>query len=152
MELKDWVGLVVPIISNGILIYLFQSYFNKKLEKTQRRSNQISAVVKEYQMIAEKISVLLQNFTYDVSETEQSNIMGQIFAIASKELFPYFDRHTNILEHFQNVNRNTLDCTNNLRNAFATQNRELAVQYLNELNKYLQKLSNECDEYILNRL
>ena len=152
MELKDWIELLVPIITNGILIYLFQSLFSKKLEKKQGKATQIITIVRQYQLFAEKISDLLQNFTYSLDETEQNTILSQVFGVAAKELFPYFDRHSVILENFQNINSDTLICTNKLRDALSAQNRESAVIYLNELNKHIQMLSNECDAYILKKL
>ena len=152
MELKDWKELLVPIITNGILNYLFQSLFSKKLEKKQGKATQIITIVRQYQLFAEKISDLLQNFTYSLDETEQNTILSQVFAVAAKELFPYFDRHSVILENFQNINSDTLICTNKLRDALSAQNRESAVIYLNELNKHIQMLSNECDAYILKKL
>ena len=60
MELKDWIELLVPIITNGILIYLFQSLFSKKLEKKQGKATQIITIVRQYQLFAEKISDLLE--------------------------------------------------------------------------------------------
>ena len=152
MELKDWIELLVPIITNGILIYLFQSLFSKKLEKKQGKATQIITIVRQYQLFAEKISDLLQNFTYSLDETEQNTTLSQVFAVAAKELFPYFDRPSVILENFQNINSDTLICTNKLRDALSAQNRESAVIYLNELNKHIQMLSNECDAYILKKL
>ena len=99
MELKDWIELLVPIIANGILIYLFQSFFSKKLEKKQGKATQITTIVRQYQLFAEKISDLLQNFTYSLNEIEQNAILSQVFAVAVKEMFPYFDRHSVILEN-----------------------------------------------------
>ena len=152
MELKDWIELLVPIIANGILIYLFQSFFSKQLEKKQGKATQITTIVRQYQLFAEKISDLLQNFTYSLNEIEQNAILSQVFAVAVKEMFPYFDRHSVILENFQDINSDTLICTNKLRDALSAQNRESAVIYLNELNKHIQMLSNECDAYILKKL
>ena len=37
MELKDWIILIVPIISNGILITLFQTILNRKIERKNKR-------------------------------------------------------------------------------------------------------------------
>ncbi len=152
MELKDWIELVVPIVSNGILIFLLQGYFNRRLERKQGKAAQIATVVREYQKHSEKISNLMQNFAYSLEEAEQNAILTQIFSVAAKELFPYFDRHSIILENFKETNSDTLECTNKLRDALAAQNHQLAVKYLNELNKYMQKISNECDKYILNNL
>ena len=149
MESKDWIELIIPIVSNGILVYLLQSYFNRRLEKKQGKATQITAIVQEYQKYAESISRLMQNFAYSLEEAEQNTILTDIYAIATKELFPYFDRHSAILNDFKEINSATLECANKLRDALTTQNRQLAVKHLDEFNGYMQKISNECDQYIL---
>lgn len=39
MTQKDWVLLVVPILTNGLALYLLQLYFQSKLKRNERRND-----------------------------------------------------------------------------------------------------------------
>jgi len=39
METKDWIVLIVPIVSNGVLIFAFQKLFEKRIAKLNKRQD-----------------------------------------------------------------------------------------------------------------
>lgn len=38
METKDWILLFVPIVANGIILYLIQLYFQSKIKKNEHKT------------------------------------------------------------------------------------------------------------------
>ena len=38
METKDWVLMIVPIVANGILVYIIQSLFQAKLKHNEHKN------------------------------------------------------------------------------------------------------------------
>lgn len=149
MNKSAWLELVVPIFANGVLIYLIQSYFSKKNDKQKSRTSQIRVVVREYQVIAERISDILQKFSYDNLGEEQNIILNDLFRVMVMEFHPYFCRHAKVLSHFADLDKAIKDSANNLGDTLKTNEVKEARKHLNELNKLLFELSNECDRYIL---
>ena len=39
METKDWILLGVPILANGIIVFIFQKFITIKLERLTKKSN-----------------------------------------------------------------------------------------------------------------
>ncbi len=48
MECKDWIILVVPIICNGIIIFVFQKILSKKIERQSKRQDIRDDVLKKF--------------------------------------------------------------------------------------------------------
>ena len=44
MEIKDWILMIVPIVANGLLIYIIQSFFNN--ESRQQFQDYINTLFK----------------------------------------------------------------------------------------------------------
>ena len=64
MEAKDWILLVVPIISNGIFVFIFQKIIIVKIEKINQRNAIKNDVYK--------------NFWYKLRELNESFIQANI--------------------------------------------------------------------------
>lgn len=58
MSKKDWIILLIPIISNGVIIFLFQMWMQKKLDKSRIVEERKKEVVNTYFQLL-----------YDTSET-----------------------------------------------------------------------------------
>ena len=54
METKDWILMIVPIVANGILIYIIQSFFQSKLKHNEHK-NEVKRKIN-----AELFSMLLE--------------------------------------------------------------------------------------------
>ena len=54
METKDWIVMIVPIVANGILIYIIQSIFQSKLKHNEHK-NEVKRKIN-----AELFSLLLE--------------------------------------------------------------------------------------------
>lgn len=39
METKDWITLIIPIVANGFVIFIFQKLFEKRLKKITKRQD-----------------------------------------------------------------------------------------------------------------
>lgn len=48
MNTKDWILLTVPIISNGILIFVFQAIIKRKFDKIQNVDNRKKVIVENF--------------------------------------------------------------------------------------------------------
>lgn len=48
METKDWVTLFVPIVCNGVLLFLIQQFFSRKIKKIEWNWEYKQKVIEEY--------------------------------------------------------------------------------------------------------
>ena len=44
METKDWLSLCIPILCNGIILFVFQQIYSRKIEKFDKRNSYIKDV------------------------------------------------------------------------------------------------------------
>ena len=48
MECKDWIILLVPIICNGIIVFVFQKILSRKIERQSKRQDIRDDVLKKF--------------------------------------------------------------------------------------------------------
>lgn len=48
MECKDWIVLLVPIICNGFIVFVFQKILGKKIERQSKRQDIRDDVLKRF--------------------------------------------------------------------------------------------------------
>lgn len=48
MELKDWIIMLVPIILNGVCLFIFQLLFKRKFEKMEKKTEYRHVILKEF--------------------------------------------------------------------------------------------------------
>lgn len=58
METKDWILLGVPILANGIIVFIFQKFITIKLERLTKKSNIRDEII----ILFGKITVLKRSY------------------------------------------------------------------------------------------
>ena len=87
MEWKDWILLVVPIVMNGIILYIFQVLINKKIERKNKR-NEVRDEI--YLTFIKIIRDLNSCFIFSDSEVRnETDIKRKIEEIAKKVIAVY---------------------------------------------------------------
>lgn len=76
---KDWAMVLIPIFGNGVLIYLFQLYVTKKIEKRKFKD---AIELKLYDKLAELNQVMIQsnaNIQSNASNQDIGEIVRNIY-------------------------------------------------------------------------
>lgn len=63
METKDWLVLVIPIVCNGIILFLFQQFYLAKSKKFERLSTYKQDVLKKFLSYLQNFYTLLRNIS-----------------------------------------------------------------------------------------
>ncbi|HNX63729.1 MAG TPA: hypothetical protein PKI60_00895 [Oscillospiraceae bacterium] len=105
MECKDWILLLVPIILNGLMVYivqiLFQSYNKKQMDSYEKKKSINSTF---YEVLLNSKNAF-RTFGYAVTDTPDdedkiSNALGEFFRSITK-ILDYYDDHNYFLENYK---------------------------------------------------
>lgn len=97
---KDWAMVLIPIFGNGVLIYLFQLYVTKKIEKRKFKD---AIELKLYDKLAELNQVMIQsnaNIQSNASNQDIGEIVRNIYNCVV-EVIKYYDTNKSILQRYQ---------------------------------------------------
>lgn len=96
---KDWAMVLIPIFGNGVLIYLFQLYVTKKIEKRKFKD---VIELKLYDKLAELNQVMIQsnaNIQSNASNQDIGEIVRNIYNCVV-EVIKYYDTNKSILQRY----------------------------------------------------
>lgn len=92
MEGKDWIILLVPIICNGIIIFVFQKILSRKIERQSKRQDIRDDVLKRFW---NKLQELNDTFVQtNIAAMRDPNVAGNslgIFQSAILDIIQYYD-------------------------------------------------------------
>lgn len=147
MSLKDWVLLLVPILCNGVTIFVLQRMFEKK---------QIIMTIKmEYaSVLRKKIDIALEDHAIATQLTNEGNHENDTKIIASirkyindsKDVYYYYIQNKDTFQHFE---RNMSELTNLLTklaecgNQKNIDNEKFSVLF-NMIRDVLMKMKKDC--------
>lgn len=155
METKDWILMVVPIISNGILVFLIQSIFQSRLKHNEHKDE-----VKR-KINSELFSLLLEsknNFralghclTDHPESTELFNQNLGKFNFGIRKLLDYYNDYSFYLSNYFSIIQR-LESTYNEYIAFGrshlTLNNESRQQLQDYINTLFKLICNASERYI----
>ena len=86
MSLKDVILLIVPIVMNGFLIFVFQSFVSKKMEVKRREQNFKYEVTKQYYVLLQMINEVV-NTTIKESPNLNDDELSKMFNTVSDRIW-----------------------------------------------------------------
>jgi len=106
MEIKDWIVLLIPIFSNGFLIWMFQYLINKRQEHVDRYSKLREEIFRDYLKRVEAAIIIFKEITVaqgrahdDPTETNLE-ILGESFTKLKRTILAvveYFNTYKIVL-------------------------------------------------------
>lgn len=152
MELKDWILLFIPILFNGILIWIFQfmlkSFFEHK-EFYKKLREQI------FNVYIEKLSECIElnrKVTFSVVNSSDNNDLEQnIYKLRDniRNLLFYYEMYTVILStndkvanEYSKIKIRYMEWIENWNN------NNIQISFLKDCGIILQSIMNECLKYI----
>ncbi len=92
MECKDWIVLLVPIICNGFIVFVFQKILGKKIERQSKRQDIRDDVLKRFW---NKLQELNDTFVQtNIAAMRDPNVAGNslgIFQSVVLDIIQYYD-------------------------------------------------------------
>lgn len=140
MECKDWIILVVPIICNGIIIFVFQKILSKKIERQSKRQDIRDDVLKKFW---NKLQGLNDTFIQmNIAVMRDSKVVGNWLNICQNviwDIIQYYDTNEFDLkvfaEEYNDFRNSWINFENTCRN-YAGKRRNCEMQ--EQLGKKLQ--------------
>lgn len=108
MELKDWILLVIPIVCNGVILFLFQQILMIQIKKNERINTYKQDVLKEFLSYLQEFYIQLRNIRsidsersgkeYEFSSLwnpavkamENMVVFFDVHPVTTKKVRPYF--------------------------------------------------------------
>lgn len=134
MECKDWIILLVPIICNGIIVFVFQKILSRKIERQSKRQDIRDDVLKKFW---NKLQELNDTFVQtNIAAMRNPEVAGNSFGIFQSvvlDIIQYYDTNEFDLkvfaEEYIDFRSSWIDFENTYRNYVGKQlNREMQEQ------------------------
>ena len=102
METKDWITLIVPIVANGFIIFVFQKLFEKRLKKLTKRQDIRDDVLHTFWKKLQSLNELFLQLNIQ-SRNDPSIVANSISFFGPKvlEIVQYYDTNKYDLEIFE---------------------------------------------------
>lgn len=94
MENKDWIVMIVPIIFNGIFIFLFQRKIEQKVDRQNIRQSLRDTVVKEFWIKLQRLNdTFVQTNIAIMYNPEVAGKSRDIFQEVILDIIQYYDKN-----------------------------------------------------------
>ena len=96
MELKDWLVIIIPIASNGIILFLFQQLFLAKAKKLERTNTYKQDVLKDFLSQLQEFYRLLRDISKISDRSGQEHTFASLWNPAAnfmQTLIVFADTH-----------------------------------------------------------
>lgn len=148
METKDWILLLVPILCNGVIVFLLQKTFEK-------RQLVLSEKYKYVALMQQKVDYALELFVKAIQTTgddlTQINWLNQ-FAKSYCEVYYYYQQNQTLFKHLENymeeliktheeIQKDLLTIENNKHTPEVVSHMESLFRKTNDL---LQSIQKDC--------
>lgn len=147
MEIKDWVLLLVPILANGIIIWLFQKIFESKFERMSKRSSfRDDVIMCFYQKVQNLNDTMIQMNVSVTSNPDSVSVELNKTHMEVLKIFKYYDSNKYDLDVFEKE----FDAWKESWNTFETtvqeySNRPLTPEMKQKLGEQLQHFKDMTD-------
>lgn len=143
MELKDWILLIVPILCNGIIIFILQKVFEKKQRKFAIKYEYFANIRNRIDISLELHAKLTRraNENHPINDEEINSIIGDFFN-SCLDIYYYYVQNQTIFTCIKQHNEKlavlimeAIECSHDKR-AYSTS----ISQKVNEIRDVLQKM------------
>lgn len=137
MECKDWIVLFVPIICNGIIVFVFQKMLGKKIERQSKRQDIRDDVLKRFwNKLQELNDTFIQTNIAVMRDPKVSGNSLGIFQSVILDIIQYYDTNEFDLKVFAEEYNDFRSCWIDFENTYRS--------YVGkQLNHEMQKLLGE---------
>jgi len=153
MAARDWILLAIPILANGVLVFIIQSYFKYRLEKNKanyERRRMIKDTYFQY-LLAVKNSYKQLAYAAHGSEFEKEKFIASynMYADNIRELNDYYNTYKVVLANFKSNAENlcsifdSFSSTTKLKWSETTRNTLVSL-----INKMYELICSICDLYL----
>lgn len=102
MTTKDWILLSVPILLNGFIIYIIQSYFMERIDKNAKIKESRYILIEEFQKELNKVYESCKDFSHTATRpsTLPLDTAWNDEMISVRLLHTYYKTHKDILPKY----------------------------------------------------
>ena len=150
MQPKDWITLIVPIVANGFVVFIFQKLFEKRLKKITKRQDIRDDVLYTFWKKLQSLNDLFIQMNIQ-SRTDPSIAANSISAFGPKviEIVQYYDTNKYDLEIVERKFNDLQEAWNEFNNTWCSYaNNPLTVEMQINLGNKLQFVKNANLELI----
>lgn len=154
MEAKDWIILIVPILINGTVLFIFQKIYSSKLRTIELRQDYRIETIREFHTIIKEAHLAVNDVLMTASRGENGNEVVNILHTKISELVKYYRSNINVLNKVDDKIKGVIDKSciwveiNNTAKNGLNENQGIALanafnetkQILIELDKWCLKL------------
>lgn len=157
MNKKDWIVLVVPIVTNGFLVYFFQYFFSQLMEERARKRHNCYRLLEGLQQQLSEFYDSCRIFSnsvqakYGNTVSESFNIelasyrkFSLFFLIHKKLLTRYSSTLALICNEMENVKREMIRIQSDLGGQITSETIAPVAEYHNHLVEILEQIIQEC--------
>ncbi len=155
MEVKDWILLFVPIIANGVLLYIIQSYFNQKMKQNEHKNEIKQNINNAFFTMLIDSKANFRNLGHCLNDspkdTELFNQNLRKLNIGIRKTLDYYNDYTFYLKDYSHlVNRleTTFDDYIKFGRAHLSLNDESKIIYQNYINELFKLICEMADCYL----
>ena len=100
METKDWIVMTVPIIVNGIVLFMFQKWFSTKIERNNEAFSRKTKILDEARQLTLQSVDALQKLIYTNNKGGNGLFEFEIYQASVKDLIDYFYLNKAVLSKY----------------------------------------------------
>lgn len=157
MSVKDWVFLVVPIISNGILVYFFQYIISIHIEEKERLQHNHYKILEEFHLQLSKLYNACETFVDSLYAKHRDNV-GMAFnqeILSYKEFNLFFLMHKKMLSKYifeieqihneiENVHKEMIRIQTDHNGIISSETMGSVAEHHNKMVEILKKAIDSC--------
>ncbi len=159
MNTKDWVLLIVPIITNGILVYIFQYAFSIHIEKNARLRHNHYKIIEELHQQLSGLYNTCKLFADSISAKYESNVGNafnqeilqykelKMFYLTHKKILPeYVTSMEQICKEMENIHSELILIQENHNGIISSTTITATAEHHNKLVKILEQTMDKCGQ------
>lgn len=151
VDTKDWILLFVPIIVNGVLLFVFQKAISAKFDRQAKKSDLSLSVLAGFRDHIIAAIVAMNNLQSAANQGGDGSDEMSAYVDKIQELCKYYFAYKTVLSNYENEIVELVDSLNiciniinNRKGKFKQEEINSLIQHLNGNNEILQQLSKKC--------
>jgi len=98
MEFDYLFFILLPIICNGVLIFVIQSHFSQKIERETRNSLRLITTIENFRNKIYEATTILAEFSREQTIDQVNNNLEKLLIFFAKRFCPFYDNNKNTLQ------------------------------------------------------
>ncbi|MBE6816018.1 MAG: hypothetical protein E7522_11300 [Ruminococcaceae bacterium] len=163
METKDWIIMLVPILINGVFLFVFQQVMTQKIKKTEKKTDYRQGVLTEFLSLMQSVYDNIKNIAWALKpNSDDFAEHWNSFVLQIQNINSFYNTHKPTLSSLEKPYEKCIEgykrldwilskyvAENNGSEIFRAQVSEEFSAVYYELEELLKKCLSECEEEIL---